>query len=265
MGRKKQIKITEVKHWNQEKIAAEILRLYSMDYDLSYQNMRENRGDLLSAGIRYFGSWQEAIEWSGLDYSQIRKDRPWNKKKIIRLIQELYQKGEDLSWRYISQESSYTALAAAAVKKKYFGSWENAIKAAGLNYNEIRRYEKWTEKKIIAQIRRLHRQKEDLSSKYMQRTHSRLFYSALRRFGSWEQAIAQAGLNYARIRKRDRWDKDKILTMIVKLKKKKENLKNAIIRKKYSAFHAAACKKRYFGTWTRALEGAAKSGIVSGK
>jgi len=247
-----------LKQWNRKTISAEIITLDTNRYDLSYQNMREKRGDLLSAGIRYFGSWCDAIEWSGLDYSKIRKDRPWNKRKIISLIQELYQKEEDLSWRHISQDSPYTALAAAAVKKKYFGNWEKALKAAGFDYRKIRRYEKWTNKKVITQIKRLHREKQDLSSKQIQKTHGRLFHSAVGRFGTWEQAISGAGLDYDRIRKRDTWSKDKILAMIIELKKRKENLKDFIIRRKYSALHAAACKDRNFGAWINALEIAGK-------
>jgi len=82
-------------------------------------------------------------------------------------IQELSDKGEDLSWRHISTRVD-PQLAAAATKLKHFGSWRSAVSAAGLDYGQIRRYREWDEQTITNRAADLHRQGVDLNAKHME-------------------------------------------------------------------------------------------------
>jgi len=107
--------------------------------DLNYATIAQDHVALLRAATRYFGSWRAAVEYAGLPYENVRKYKTWSKERIIARIKELHGKGEDLSWRQVSTVVD-PQLAAAATKKKHFGSWRNAIESSGLKYNEIRRY-----------------------------------------------------------------------------------------------------------------------------
>ena len=116
--------------------------------------MRKNHPALLRAACRYFGSWKDAVEFAGLDYSKIPKYKTWTKAKIIERIQELHRQEVDLSWRNISTKVD-PALAAAAVRANRFGSWRAALELLGLNYDEIRRYREWDESLVIDEVREL--------------------------------------------------------------------------------------------------------------
>lgn len=189
--------------WSKDEIAMEIRGLYLDGEELNYTSVERNHLALLRAACRYFGSWKDAVEFSGLDYSKIRKYKAWTKTKIIDRIQELQRQEVDLSWRNVSTKVD-PALAAAAVRANRFGSWKVALEAAGLDYDEIRRYREWDETLVIGEVRGLHEAGEALNSRDVQENTPPLFHAARRRFDNWDSTLEAAGLDADRIRKRPR-------------------------------------------------------------
>ncbi|MBC8135738.1 MAG: hypothetical protein H8F28_07630 [Fibrella sp.] len=181
--------------WNTDSIAGEILHRYQGNLDLSYSGMTKEALPLLRAATRYFGSWQAAIEYAGLNYDDIRKYRSWTKDRIIERIRELHAQDADLSWRHISLTLD-PSLAAAATKKSHFGSWRSALDAAGLDYDDIRRYRDWSEDEVIRRIRDMYAQGEPLNAKSMEKKDITLITAARRRFPSWDKTLTAAGLDY---------------------------------------------------------------------
>ena len=90
-------------------------------------------------------------------------------------------------------------LAAAATKRKHFGSWREAVAAAGLDYGQIRRYREWDEDTIKAKLRDLHDQGIDLNAKNIEDYDITLITAARRRYDSWDKALTAAGLDYKQI------------------------------------------------------------------
>ena len=181
--------------WNQESIVSEILRRYEVKQDLSYSGMTQDNLPLLRAASRYFGSWQSAIEHAGLDYDEFRRYRAWTNDRIIERIQELFAQGKDLSWRYISLTLD-PSLAAAATKKNHFGSWRAALEAAGVDYDDIRRYRDWSEDEVLQRIRERYAEGKPLNAKTLEKENIALITAARRRFPSWDKTLAAAGLDY---------------------------------------------------------------------
>lgn len=181
--------------WNQETIAAEILRRFDAGLDLSYSGMTRENLPLLRAATRYLGSWQAAVEFAGLNYDDIRRYRSWTNDRIIERIRELYAEGQDLSWRHISLTLD-PSLAAAATKKSHFGSWRAALDASGLDYDAIRRYHDWSEDVVLRKVRELFAEGKPLNAKTMERENITLITAARRRFPSWDKTLAAAGLDY---------------------------------------------------------------------
>lgn len=109
---------------------------------------QEGKLDELSGAWRYhlslfrkarhrFGSWRKAIEAAGLDYKKVVQRHKWSKERIVAEIRRLYADGKDLSITAVQRNRP--DLLAIAQSPRYFGSWRNAIEAAGLDYEMIKR------------------------------------------------------------------------------------------------------------------------------
>ncbi len=117
----------------------------------------------------------------------------------------------------------------------------------------------WTQEKLIAQIKKLHREGVDLSPTSMQRTHSTLFSSARSgsHFGSWCAAIEAADLDYNSFRRvKGQWTREDILLRIREMNAQGHDLLDPRFKIKNRSLYLAACAHRYFGSWKRAVEAA---------
>jgi len=123
------------------------------------------------------------------------KRRTWDEKSIIEAILRIKEAGGNL------KSSANNALCMAAIRCESLGSWDAALKAAGLDPEEIKKYKDWTKDKIIAEIKRIHAAGGDLNWSAVQDTNPPLAAAALRYFDSWDVALSAAGLKPEDIRK----------------------------------------------------------------
>jgi hypothetical protein len=184
--------------WSKESIALEIASMYESGENLNYSSIANTNLPLLRAATRYFGTWEAAVNAAGLDYDQIRRYKSWTRERILARIQELHAQGCDLSWRNVCLNVD-PQLAAAATKKSHFGSWREALEAAGLDYDAIRRYREWDDERILGMVRELHARGMGLNAKNMEAEDITLITAARRRFDSWHKALIAAGLDYREI------------------------------------------------------------------
>ena len=193
--------INDLRKWNKDNIGTEIRRMFEASENLNYAAVAQEQVALLRAATRYFGSWRAAVEFAGIDYDEIRRYKTWTRDRIVERIQELNAEGQDLSWRHVSTKVD-PQLAAAATKRKHFGSWRNAVASAGLDYGKIRRYREWDEDTITQRLKELHEQGIDLNAKNMEEYDITLITAARRRFDSWDRALTAAGLDFKKIVRR---------------------------------------------------------------
>ena len=226
-----------------------ILHLHARGEELYSARIQREYPDLHQAAFRIFGNWGNAITQAGLDYEKIRKRKKWTKERILEEIKAAYERGEDLSWHRFSR-GVYSSLAYAAIKKYRFGSWENALKEAGIDYSTIRRYRLWDREKIKEEILNLYHQGIPINAKNIQAVYPALYHAARKRFSSWREAIEFSGLNYYRIAIRIKREKEEIREWLLKLLRMGEKLSDTNIRRKFPALHASAC--RAFGCWSNA-------------
>jgi hypothetical protein len=248
--------------WTLESVLTEIQLWHAADRPLYSHYMRQNYQELLAAGIRYFKSWREAVQAAGISYEEVRKYRAWSKARIIETVQMLYKEGADLSFRSMML-SKYAPMVYAAIRPNHFGTWKEALTAAGLEAGEIYRYRSWEDIDIIDEIQRLSQEGADLSSKKMDESSNSLIATARRRFGSWGEAVRRAGLDYSNIRRRKRWTKEMIIEDIRELRRQGVPLTSTQVREKNPALFAAACKIRFFGSWVKAVKAATAKEAVT--
>jgi hypothetical protein len=184
--------------WSKESIGLEIVSMYESGENLNYSSIAANNLALLRAATRYFGTWEAAVRFAGLDYDTIRRYKSWTRDRIIARVQELHAQGVDLSWRNVCLNVD-PQLAAAATKKSHFGSWREALEASGLDYDTIRRYREWDDDRILDMVREFHKDGKELNAKNMEQEDITLITAARRRFDSWHQALTAAGLDYKEI------------------------------------------------------------------
>lgn len=189
--------------WTAESIIQRIRELHAQGEDLSHSAAKRNHQYLVVVAIdpRFFGSWRKAIEAAGIDYKEVSKHEYWSQERIRERIRTLHEQGESLS--HEEAKRNHGALVSAASSPRYFGSWGEAIRAAGLDYDEIRRINRWTREKIINTIRELHESGHAVNNSNMRRLGYRGLMEAASRpenFGSWEDAVKASGLSHVEVR-----------------------------------------------------------------
>jgi hypothetical protein len=143
--------------WTEESVIDAIHAEANAGRELSYMRTEKRVPALVRAAERTFGTWGAAIHAAGFDYEAIRRYRRWTRERVVERIREWYAKGADLSWNYISTELD-PPLAAAALHAGRFACWADALRAAGLNPDQVSRYRRWTLPKIHAELLNLKEQ-----------------------------------------------------------------------------------------------------------
>ena len=148
--------------------------------------------DVYAAAERLFGSWGEAIESCGLDYSLIKKYKSWTRQSVRDEIRRLAQEGEPLFSQHA--QDHHKPLYMAAIKR--FGNWGKALQAAGLDYKSVRLRRSMSRADIKKEILALFRSGESLSYTNMRKNYLYLQAIAMKKLGdgSWARARRECGI-----------------------------------------------------------------------
>jgi hypothetical protein len=152
---------------------------------------------------------------------------------------------------------NFQELLAAGIR--YFGNWQAAVAAAGIVYDDVRKYQNWSKPVIVVKIQELYQQGVDLSFRSMMLSkYNSMVYAAIRpnHFGSWKSALTAAGLAPEDIYRYRSWDEETIIGEIRKLKSQGADLSSKTMDETANPLIATA--RRRFGNWGNAVE---KAGI----
>jgi hypothetical protein len=251
--------------WDSKTILEELRRRHRRGDDLSQTGIRDD--PIFSACFRHFGSYRKAVERAKIDYKTVwrRRFTKWDCNTIARELKRRHQRGEDIWSRGLRVTDS--ALHAAAVH--WFGSYRQAVEAAGLNYVKICHClpNTWSREKIVAEIKRLHRQGRPLHHARLERTHPRLVISMYRYFGSFRRAIRAAGIDYSTVMVRPArtWHPPRVIRELKQIYRDGTGLWNRALRRRSPYLMRAA--KQLFGSVPRALQaaGVPRSAIIAPK
>lgn len=162
--------------WDRDRVLREIQSRHQCGKRLT--NVSQDDSALVWAACRYFGTWNKAILAAGFEPLPRRK---WTRQRIIQALGDWYASGMPTGSVWEHDPS----LGAAA--RKQFGSWREALKAAGIAPQS----RSWTRESVIRELRAWRRGKCRVGLSVADR---QLAAAAVRHFGSSENALREAGL-----------------------------------------------------------------------
>jgi hypothetical protein len=189
---------------------------------------------LFNAAIRKFGSWEKALRAAGL---QPKPRRKWSKERVITGLQIWHDQAEKDIRRFDA------GLAGAAAR--LFGTLGNAMEAAGVEPKNRR----WTDRRVIEAIQ--DRYVQGLPINVPGFGDKPLAGAARRRFGSWPEALAVAGLSdkYREPLPAPTWTPEDVLEAIRAWDEQGRRITN-ICRQDYQLYSVA---RKHFGGWQAAV------------
>jgi len=173
----------------------------------------------------------------------------WTREKIIREILRREAEGLPLSLgssRMGGDSKLYQA------GSRIFGSWGNAIKAAGVAPERGNAHDRWPPSRILTKIRSLARRKSPPRPGELKRRYGSLMNAARRHFGSWTKAVVAAGVDPDKLRRVKPWTKVRIIEAILTRALNQEPLGSRTVKPR----SLAEASVRIFGSWKAAMAAA---------
>jgi len=227
--------------WDTSKIIEYIRKRHRAGKDISYcATARENQA-LVSAANYYLGSYRQAVKRAGIDYSALMHKPRWNHLRVVNAIKQAKKQGIDLSWRAVSLRADEISRAAiAAVRPRLFGSWNEALLAAGLKPETVSRYLHWSREDILKCLAKRKRDGKAINSGAVQREVPGLYGAAVRMFKTWDEALRAAKIDPERVRQRREWTRQRVVEELVAFYAKHGQIKHTLLRKHDAGLGRAA-------------------------
>jgi len=172
----------------------------------------------------------------------------WTRERIIRDI--LRREAAGLPLNLGGKQAVEPALYQAG--SRVFGSWRNAVMAAGIPPERAKTKDEWPPSRILATIRSLSRRRRPLHPAELQRRYGHLVQAARRHFGSWAKAAVAAGVDPAKLKRTPSWTKERIIEAILTRTLNNEPLGSRTVRPR----SLADAGTRLFGSWRSSLAAA---------
>lgn len=194
--------------WSRDVVTREILSLVRNGRDLRHSEVCATNQRLVSAAVRYFGSWGAAVAAAGVDYTHIRRESQiarsdkvtkWSRDRIAQELKRLVESGECLA--AATARSNHPALFSAAVSPRYYGSWRAALTSLGVDYDSILNNNRSSSagardlrgmRTVIRRMRVMSAETKRLSGTQARAKYPKLYDRVIDQFGTWEAAVSAA-------------------------------------------------------------------------
>jgi hypothetical protein len=171
----------------------------------------------------------------------------WTRENIIRYLLEREAQGLPLT---VGGKGVGMSMYEAA--RRAFGSWRNAIQAAGIAPQQVLTWERWSPARILVMIRNLSRRNRPLTTQQVERRYHNLVTAARRHFGTWTKAVLAAGVEPTRLQRVVRWTPERVIEVILTRALRNETLVARLVEPR-SLVEAG---QRFFGGWPAAVTAA---------
>jgi hypothetical protein len=131
----RQIRVIDLtERWTPAKVLERIRKLHQKRPLTSTGDIRRRDSRLYDRCHRYFGGCVPAVEAAGIPYVRLtaRRSRQWTKQTVLHTIQVLGNSGSSLRKAALSTQLDGQTEILLATADQYFGSWDDALRAAGI-------------------------------------------------------------------------------------------------------------------------------------
>ena len=174
-------------------VLKEIRYRCTSQYSLSATHILRHNRRLYDAARQHFGTWRKAMRAAGINLKGLKDTyKNCSKQELIQALHERKESGLPLAWTHVCLENRGFALKV----KHTFGSWRNALIAAGIPVVHLHEFDKepWNKERIIKGIHELHRKGKSLQCARVREKDPSLVNAANRYFGGWENAVKASAL-----------------------------------------------------------------------
>ncbi|MDO8587316.1 MAG: hypothetical protein Q7T82_09775 [Armatimonadota bacterium] len=191
--------------WTGEEVLSRIRSLSEAGGDLAPGTVAKIAPRLLSAACRYFGSWGQAVEAIGIDYSALLETAhrragenrsKWSRERILERIRALAEKNETLATTIVSLK--YGDLYSAACSPRYFNGWAKAVEAAGIRVEQkkpgkpskhLADLARWKANMLLERVYQIAGDGSTIDERLIRMLAPALHEATVKRFGSWARAL----------------------------------------------------------------------------
>src|SRR5690606_7836574 len=168
---------------------------------------------------------------------------------------QVYRQKQNLAYNAMCRRHQSLVSAAAY----HFGSYRDAVIAAGIDYATVLQRPRWNKQMIIQVIKQARKQNQDLHWSAVTQRRDRLGRAAFaslqpRLFGRWDRALQAAGLDADEISRYRKWDRNSIGFELKGRLAGREAVNSGTLQREDPGLHAAAV--RHFGRFDKALQAA---------
>lgn len=221
--------------WTKKFVIKKIQQRYKENQPLNTTVIIKTDSSLYKHARKYFKSWEEALRVSGIDPKIAKKGyrKKWSKELVIELIKERVKQGKKVNALSLQNDATNRDQVLYRKGTQLFGSWENALEAAGLDPKKITNkktgFTYWTQKMIDDRFNELCKQtNNDLSPFRIKKIDNKFFCVVVHRYKSWENFLKSKGYDYEKIIKIQRWTKEGLIRKGKELISAGEDIKNFI-------------------------------------
>jgi hypothetical protein len=239
------------RYWTVEKILAAVRKLDRAGVHLSYNDVvKAGHQALVVAANTHLGGWTRARELAGVRF---KKRRPrvsmaWDASSVVAAIRRRNDGGETLA---VTKTPS--SLVSAA--QRNFGSWREAVDAAGLDYDQVLLRHDVTDAQVQQWLRKLARAHPRMKLHELEQRGEHVV-ACRRRWGSLEEAAQAAGLQNWPVRvRRSLLSREQVIQAIRRRIRAGKAVNFAAVRSERGTQLADSALKR-FATWDEAVSAA---------
>jgi hypothetical protein len=181
--------------WTKQAVIQEIKKGYRKGEDLNWSSVTKRRDELGHAAFaalqpRLFGRWDKALQAAGLDPDEISRYRHWGIPNILYELRRRKREGEPLNSGALQHEDP--GLHAAAVRN--YKTFDDALRAAGINPQRVRQRRVWTKKEVLAALKKQMNGPRAMGNSDLREHEPALYGAAVRLYGTFSAARKAAGL-----------------------------------------------------------------------